>query len=50
MKPSVPPEESMSGTEALFSLNPEGEHSAQSGAMGAALTGGKYISNDSSSQ
>ena len=33
-----------------FFFEPEGEHSAQSGAMGAALTGGKYISNDSSSQ
>ena len=28
----------------------EGEHSAQSGAMGAALTGGQFISNASSSQ
>ena len=33
-----------------FFFEPEGEHSAQSGAMGAALTGGKYISNASSSQ
>ena len=33
-----------------FFFNPEGEHSAQSGALGAALTGGKYISNASSSQ
>ncbi|MDR2112383.1 MAG: 2-oxoacid:acceptor oxidoreductase family protein, partial [Candidatus Accumulibacter sp.] len=29
---------------------PEGEHSAQSGALGAALTGGQFISNASSSQ
>lgn len=33
-----------------FFFEPEGEHSAQSGAMGAALTGGKFISNASSSQ
>ena len=33
-----------------FFFEPEGEHSAQSSAMGAALTGGKYISNASSSQ
>ncbi|MDP2752368.1 MAG: 2-oxoacid:acceptor oxidoreductase family protein [Rhodocyclaceae bacterium] len=33
-----------------FFFIPEGEHSAQSGALGAALTGGKYISNASSSQ
>ncbi|MCW2286447.1 pyruvate-ferredoxin/flavodoxin oxidoreductase [Rhodoblastus acidophilus] len=33
-----------------FFYEPEGEHSAQSGAMGAALTGGKYVSNASSSQ
>ncbi|NLH80139.1 MAG: pyruvate-flavodoxin oxidoreductase, partial [Phyllobacteriaceae bacterium] len=33
-----------------FFYEPEGEHSAQSGALGAALTGGKYISNASSSQ
>jgi pyruvate-ferredoxin/flavodoxin oxidoreductase len=33
-----------------FFFAPEGEHSAQSGALGAALTGGKYISNASSSQ
>ena len=33
-----------------FFFEPEGEHSAQSGAMGAALTGGQYISNASSSQ
>ncbi|MCB1858236.1 MAG: 2-oxoacid:acceptor oxidoreductase family protein [Gammaproteobacteria bacterium] len=33
-----------------FFFEPEGEHSAQSGAMGAALTGGRYISNASSSQ
>ena len=33
-----------------FFFEPEGEHSAQSGAMGAALTGGKYISNASSSK
>ena len=30
-----------------FFFEPEGENSAQSGAMGAALTGGKYISNAS---
>jgi pyruvate-ferredoxin/flavodoxin oxidoreductase len=33
-----------------FFFEPEGEHSAQSGALGATLTGGKYISNASSSQ
>jgi pyruvate-ferredoxin/flavodoxin oxidoreductase len=33
-----------------FFFEPEGEHSAQSGALGAALTGGKYISNASSGQ
>ena len=33
-----------------FFFDPEGEHSAQSGALGAALTGGKYVSNASSSQ
>lgn len=33
-----------------FFFEPEGEHSAQSGAMGAALIGGHYISNASSSQ
>src|SRR3954468_17986563 len=33
-----------------FFVQPEGEHSAQSGALGAALTGGKYVSNTSSSQ
>ncbi|MBW8191601.1 2-oxoacid:acceptor oxidoreductase family protein [Neiella marina] len=33
-----------------FFFEPEGEHSAQSGALGAALTGGKYMSNASSSQ
>lgn len=33
-----------------FFFEPEGEHSAQSGAMGAALTGGKFVSNASSSQ
>ena len=33
-----------------FFFEPEGEHSAQSGALGAALTGGQYISNASSSQ
>lgn len=33
-----------------FFFEPEGEHSAQTGALGAALTGGKYISNASSSQ
>jgi pyruvate-ferredoxin/flavodoxin oxidoreductase len=33
-----------------FFFEPEGEHSAQSGAFGATLTGGKYISNASSSQ
>jgi pyruvate-ferredoxin/flavodoxin oxidoreductase len=33
-----------------FFFEPEGEHSAQSGALGATLTGGKFISNASSSQ
>jgi len=33
-----------------FFFEPEGEHSAQSGAMGATLTGGRFISNASSSQ
>ena len=33
-----------------FFFEPEGEHSAQSGALGAALTGGKFVSNASSSQ
>ncbi len=33
-----------------FFFEPEGEHSAQSGALGSTLTGGKYISNASSSQ
>jgi len=33
-----------------FFFEPEGEHSAQSGALGAALIGGRYISNASSSQ
>ncbi|MBF0415867.1 MAG: 2-oxoacid:acceptor oxidoreductase family protein [Magnetococcales bacterium] len=33
-----------------FFFEPEGEHSAQSGALGAAMTGGLYISNASSSQ
>jgi pyruvate-ferredoxin/flavodoxin oxidoreductase len=33
-----------------FFFEPEGEHSAQSGAVGAALNGGRYISNASSSQ
>lgn len=33
-----------------FFFEPEGEHSAQSGALGAALTGGHFISNASSSQ
>jgi len=33
-----------------FFFEPEGEHSAQSGALGAALTGGRFISNASSSQ
>ncbi|MCL1898346.1 MAG: 2-oxoacid:acceptor oxidoreductase family protein, partial [Micrococcales bacterium] len=37
------------GKHAFFS-EAEGEHSAQSGALGAALTGGNYISNASSSQ
>jgi pyruvate-ferredoxin/flavodoxin oxidoreductase len=33
-----------------FFVESEGEHSAQSGALGAALTGGNYISNASSAQ
>ena len=33
-----------------FFFEPEGEHSAQSGALGASLTGGQFISNASSSQ
>ncbi|OHC65773.1 MAG: pyruvate-flavodoxin oxidoreductase [Rhodocyclales bacterium GWA2_65_20] len=33
-----------------FFFGPEGEHSAQSGSLGAALTGGQFISNASSSQ
>lgn len=33
-----------------FFFSPEGEHSAQSGALGAALTGGQFVSNASSSQ
>ncbi|MDR2450579.1 MAG: 2-oxoacid:acceptor oxidoreductase family protein, partial [Candidatus Accumulibacter sp.] len=33
-----------------FFFEPEGEHSAQSGALGAVLTGGQFISNASSSQ
>ncbi|MBF0109913.1 MAG: 2-oxoacid:acceptor oxidoreductase family protein [Magnetococcales bacterium] len=33
-----------------FFFEPEGEHSAQSGALGAAMTGGLYVSNASSSQ
>ena len=33
-----------------FFFAPEGEHSAQSGALGATLTGGQFISNASSSQ
>ncbi len=33
-----------------FFFEPEGEHSAQSGALGATLTGGQYVSNASSSQ
>ncbi len=33
-----------------FFFEPEGEHSAQSGALGAALTGDQYVSNASSSQ
>src|SRR5665811_2393669 len=33
-----------------FFVETEGEHSAQSGALGAALTGGEYISNATSSQ
>jgi pyruvate-ferredoxin/flavodoxin oxidoreductase len=33
-----------------FFFAPEGEHSAQSGALGASLTGGQYVSNASSSQ
>ena len=32
-----------------FFFEPEGEHSAQSGALGAALTGGRFVSNASSS-
>ena len=35
---------------APFFFEPEGEHSAQSGALGATVTGGKFISNASSSQ
>jgi len=35
---------------APFFFEPEGEHSAQSGALGATLTGGQFISNASSSQ
>jgi pyruvate-ferredoxin/flavodoxin oxidoreductase len=37
------------GTHPFF-FEAEGEHSAQSGALGAALTGGNYVSNASSSQ
>ena len=37
------------GTHPFF-FETEGEHSAQSGALGAALTGGQYVSNASSSQ
>lgn len=37
------------GTHPFF-FEAEGEHSAQSGALGAALTGGQYVSNASSSQ
>ncbi len=37
------------GTHPFF-FETEGEHSAQSGALGAALTGGHYVSNASSSQ
>ena len=33
-----------------FFFEPEGEHSAQSGALGATLTGGRFMSNASSSQ
>jgi pyruvate-ferredoxin/flavodoxin oxidoreductase len=33
-----------------FFFSPEGEHSAQSGALGASLTGGQFVSNASSSQ
>ncbi|MFT3847928.1 MAG: 2-oxoacid:acceptor oxidoreductase family protein [Propionivibrio sp.] len=33
-----------------FFFEPEGEHSAQSGALGATLTGGQFVSNASSSQ
>ena len=33
-----------------FFFSPEGEHSAQSGALGATLTGGQFVSNASSSQ
>ena len=33
-----------------FFFETEGEHSAQSGALGAALTGGQFVSNASSSQ
>ncbi|MDP4013521.1 MAG: 2-oxoacid:acceptor oxidoreductase family protein [Candidatus Nanopelagicales bacterium] len=33
-----------------FFFEPEGEHSAQSGAMGAAMTGGLFVSNASSGQ
>ena len=33
-----------------FFYEPEGEHSAQSGAMGATLTGGRFLSNASSRQ
>jgi pyruvate-ferredoxin/flavodoxin oxidoreductase len=33
-----------------FFVETEGEHSAQSGALGAALTGGQFVSNASSSQ
>ncbi|MBF0173374.1 MAG: 2-oxoacid:acceptor oxidoreductase family protein [Magnetococcales bacterium] len=33
-----------------FFFEPEGEHSAQSGALGAAMMGGLYVSNASSSQ
>ena len=33
-----------------FFFEPEGEHSEQTGALGAALTGGKFVSNASSSQ
>jgi pyruvate-ferredoxin/flavodoxin oxidoreductase len=33
-----------------FFFEPEGEHSAQSGALGASLTGGQFVSNASSSQ